>query len=80
MSEMTGATCGAVSFGAFTRVLWEWWEGEKKSERAMQQGRAAMVASDEEIDGHVLCATLAQRPRSIVVPTLDHPRADSQLN
>ena len=44
ISEETGATCGAVSFDVFARVLWEWWVGEKKKERAMQQGRAVVVA------------------------------------
>ena len=29
ISEETGATCGAVNFGVFTRVLREWWMGEK---------------------------------------------------
>jgi hypothetical protein len=44
--KVTGAGCGAVGFGVFARVLREWWVGEKKNERAMQQGRAAVVARE----------------------------------
>jgi hypothetical protein len=49
----------------FARVPWEWWEGKSgPSERTSRDEQQWW--REDEIDGHVLHAPLAQRLRSIV--------------
>ena len=63
--------------GIFKGVLWEWREGRTKtSERAMTVGA---LQCGETRENMITCYAppLTQRPRSIVVPTLDH--SDAQV-
>jgi hypothetical protein len=65
-SENTGVVRSSVSSGVFTRVLWEQWVGEKQKRASNAAGASGGGGPEEKTDGHVLCATLAQRPHSIV--------------
>jgi len=66
ISEDTGMGCGAVSFGVFVSVIWEWRVGEKRKRAGDAAGASSSGGQKRRFDGHVLCAPLAQGPRSIV--------------
>jgi hypothetical protein len=50
--KVTGAACGAVGFGVFARVLWEWWVGEKKKRASNAAGASSGGGQERQIDGH----------------------------